>query len=200
MTLTKAAFMNDEKIKMIFQVVGGILGILAFLWNLTGYIWTYILSHLQIDISNEKIKIEDKEKLKVTTTVENKGSIAKKIDFAFLLIAPDSESFKSSLTKIAKQTGLTDEDADLPTLLQYCAGKEKQLSHLIIDQGFAIYPLPFFHEEQFQIGNEKVKYSCIIELDGFQKAKVYNIRFVTVSKHLFKTYLRHRSTSDLFIL
>lgn len=191
--------MSGEKINLVFQVVGGVLGIFAFLWNLAGYIWTYILSHLQIDISCEKVKIGDKQKLKVTAIVENKGVIAKKIDFAFLLIAPENESFKNSLMQIARQNGLKGDGKNITELLQYCIAKGKQLDSSIINNSFAMYSLPFFYEEQFQIGNEKAKYSYLIDMEDYLEAKVYNIRFVTVSRHLLSTYLRHRSTCDLFI-
>jgi hypothetical protein len=197
--IIKGLIMNDEKVKFIFQVVGGLLGIIAFLWNLVGYLWTYIFSHLQVDLSSEKIKIGNAEKLKVTTIVENKGTIAKKIDFAFLLIKPENESFRNSLLLIAKYQGLETEDIGTPELLGYLAKQKDRLSGKTIDNRFSIYTLPYFYDEQFQIGNEKVKYSCIIDLAELQENKVYNLRFVTISMHLFKTYLRHRSTSDVFI-
>ena len=191
--------MDDEKIKLIFQLAGGILGIIAFFWNLVGFLWTYVFSHLQIDISNEKIILNNEEKLKVTVMVENKGNIAKKIDFAFLLIKPDKESFKNALLQIANHNGFQGEHIEITNLLQHLVEKREQLSSKIIDNCFAIHTLPYYYDEQFQIGNEKVKYSCILDLTGLQKNSVYNIRFVTISKHLFKIYLRYRSTSDLFI-
>lgn len=191
--------MANNEVTFFFQIIGGILGIIAFLWNLLGYLWTYIFSHLQIDISNEKIKAGDHEKLKVNTIVENKGSIAKRIDFSFILIMPENESFKNALHKITGSFGLSGKNNEPLINLHLLTENKEQILFRVVDKRFAILPLPYFYDEQFQIGNEKIKYASVIDLADFEKGQVYNIRFVTVSRHLFNVYLRHRSTSDIFI-
>lgn len=191
--------MTDKDVGFFFQIVAGILGIIAFLWNLLGYLWTYVFSHLQMDLSNEKIKTENFDKLKITTIVENKGSIAKAINFSFILISPENESFKDSLGKISDSFGLKGKNQESLTLLHLLTENKEKLESRVADHRFAIFPLPYFYNEQFQIGNEKVKYASIIDLANFKKNQVYNIRFVAVSRHLFNIYLRHRSTSDVFI-
>ena len=150
-------------------------------------------------MSNEPVTINEVKKLKVITTVENKASIAKKIDYAFLLIHPAGEKLQHALIEIAKSKGYAGIENNTAKLLEYIMQNKGLFSGETVNNRFIISELPFFYEDQFQKKKKKVKYSTLINLTELQKSEEYHIRFIIISKHLFNSYLRYRSTVDLFI-
>src|SRR5688572_7769730 len=89
--------------KDILIIVGGISGLLAFLWKLYDSVWATFLSHLVLELQSERQKNESRQITKITTYVENKGIVSKKIAYAFVLVYPSRMDHVAALQKLSQQ-------------------------------------------------------------------------------------------------
>src|SRR5262245_19103146 len=86
-----------DVLKDVLSITGGVLGALAFFWKLSDV----LISYFQLDV-----KVSDAT---VLATVENKGLVAKRVHYAALLIGPEQELPKITMTALAQE--LAGEDA-----------------------------------------------------------------------------------------
>jgi hypothetical protein len=164
------------------QLVGGVLGVIAFFWKVWDSFNSYIYLHLELS--------QDKDGfLTAKTTIENKGLWSKSLDYAFLLIGREEENpqiiAKELIELERKNRKLSDE---LPF------EQIKPRKPIYTESGRALIPLPFFYSEQSNIGDEKLTCRSSIDTSKFEKGVPYSVRFTIFGRG------RVRSTQDLFIL
>ena len=163
--------------------VGGLLGVLAFLWR----VWDYHVGYLHIDLH---IDAMDRNGLCARTTVENKSLRRKRIENAILLVGPESEDPGGTVECVLASAGCprkihsTNEIAEI-----------KSESRLTGEEGRQIIPLPFFYWENLKIADERVSYRVPISTTGIPAGVPYSVRFFVVGEKRL-----HRSTHDMFIL
>jgi hypothetical protein len=75
------------------KIIGSILGIIAFGWKISDLFAAYL--HIRLDLKTQKKVIFAK------VTVENKGSLKKRIDNALLLIGPEDENPIETFNQLA---------------------------------------------------------------------------------------------------
>lgn len=176
------------------KITGAIFGLIAFFWKLWDFLWAHVFSHLQLQLEVSPLSTK---LMKISTEIENKGSIARKVHFAFLLISPEGVGLSDALKKVMA----ADEDATLPGATPLMLRKLMQAGDKapgnMDDAQYHYCPLPYFYQEQLQVGNERIKYATSVSLEQFAAGKTYTVRFVIISLHLMRTYLRYRSTSDI---
>jgi hypothetical protein len=164
------------------QLVGGVLGIIAFLWKVWDSFNSYIYLDLQVSQDTDGF-------VTAKTTIENKGLWSKPLDYAFLLIGKEEENpqtiAKELLEIERKKRKLSDE---LPF------EQIKPRNPIYTEAGRALIPLSFFYSEQSSIGDEKLTCRTSIDTSKFEKGIPYSVRFTIFGRG------RVRSTQDLFIL
>lgn len=125
----------------------------------------------------------------VLTTVENKGTRSKRLDYALLLIGPEEESPIETTNKLSEMDDLEEVTCTNDIVYLYGGG------HRTIQQKDRILiPLPFFFSENVVIGDETLTYRTPIFVKNFSPSSSFSVRlFVADNKRL------HRSTQDCFI-
>ena len=168
-------------IAKVLGVVGGILGAVAFGWK----VWDAFQSYLYLDLAVEK---PEAGFALAKTTVENKSLSAKRIDYAILLVGPESESpidTFNSLAPALKKDPIREtndlEDREVDAYLGDSAGR-------------AIVPLPFYYSENVDIADEKVSYTYPLKVASFQRDVPYAVRFF-----IFGQRRLHRSTQAVVL-
>lgn len=165
-------------------IIGGLLGILAFLWK----VWDSATSYLHISV--EVLKAD--AVISVKTVVENKGLVPKSLDYAAILIGPENENPVETAKSIAKHIG-----GDI--ILKHTNDIEKLrvTAPIYCDGERALIPLPFFYSEQVRIADEMLTYSSPISLDKLQcnGSMPYSVRFFIFGRNRL-----HRSSQDLMLV
>jgi hypothetical protein len=182
---------NPTSFKDIIGVIGGVLGAVAFFWK----IGDALIAYLHIDLKLEKVSSADgSSDMTALATIENKGSIAKPLHYAALLIGPEGEDFETMAKSIVKEAYPDTKDSlnYLNTMFQQRA--EKPI--FTRDKHRALIPLPFFFRDQIQIGNEVIKYRCPINENEFDGQNSYTVIFFVFIRYPLGI-LRWRVTSDL---
>jgi hypothetical protein len=164
------------------QLIGGVLGVLAFFWKVWDSFNSYI--HLDLEVSQDMTGL-----LTAKTTIENKGLWPKPLDYAFLLISKEEESPQ----KVVKEI-INTEIKNLKTSGKLTLEQFKPSKPIYVESGRALIPLPFFYVEQTNIGDEKLTCRTSIDTSKFEKGIPYSVRFNILGRG------RIRSTQDLFIL
>jgi hypothetical protein len=166
--------------------IGAVLGIIAFFWNVLDAFANY----LHIDLAIEQHKLNSKRYVTALATVENTGRLAKRIDYALLLIGPEDETPVATAKHIAKQINFDPDRISFTNDISLLVTSTPEYAK---DGQRALIPLPFFFSEQLTIGDETLKYRCTIDKSKLAKNSSYSVRFF-----IFGEYRLHRSTQDLF--
>lgn len=176
------------------KITGAIFGLVAFFWKLWDFLWSHIFSHLQLHLDVSPLS---PTMMKISTEIENNGSAARNVHFAFLLISPEGVGLSQALKAI-----FSDNDEKLPESIPHILRRLIQEGDVPIrnleERDYHFHPLPYFYQEQMQVGNEKIKCAASIPLEQFAAGKTYTVRFLIISLHMMGTYLRYRTTSDIF--
>jgi len=176
------------------KITGAIFGLVAFFWKLWDFLWAHVFAHLQLHL---EVSLLSPALTKISTEIENKGSTARKVHFAFLLISPEGVGLSDALKKITP-TGKDDQlPESIPLMLRKLMRAGDEPIGNFDEKDYHFCPLPYFYREQMQVGNEKIKYATSVSNEQFAANKTYTVRFVMISLHLMRTYLRYRSTSDI---
>lgn len=176
-------FTKPNNVLETIKLVGGILGIIAFVWKLLDAAVSYLYMDLSVEDKNGECVI-------AKMSVENKGFFPKYIRYAFLLIGPESENPVETAQNIS-------EYFDINCKIKHA----RHIKRLKIndphytDTGRVIIPLPYFYLEQSNIGDEKLKYVIPIKTDTFSKSVSYSVRFF-----ILRGLRIVRSTQDILIL
>lgn len=169
----------------IVGLIGGFLGIIAFVWRIIDELQSYLHLALHVEANDQKGIVT------ALTTVENRGSRRKNLDYALLLIGPEAESPLKTGREIAMFIGSNIEISSTNDLVEHLRFNEP----IYTDTGRAVIPLPFFYSEQVRIADETLTYKTLIDPSKMKKGESYAVRFfIEDEKRL------HRSTQDLFVL
>ena len=178
--------------KEIIGIIGGVLGAIAFFWK----IGDAIVAYLHLDLKIEEINsADDLTAVTALTTIENKGSLAKPLHYAVLLITPEGEDYESSAKAIVGEI-CTDEEKKTSDHLHAIFQKRLDQSFYSNDKRRALIPLAFYYRDQQQIGNEVIKYRCSIDVEKLENEKSYTAIFFVFIRYPLGI-LRWRATSDL---
>ena len=166
----------------ILTIVGALLGITAFVWNIRDLFMSYL--HIDLEISQSQGNVFAK------ATVENKSQLKKKIDNALFLVGPESESPEETFNRVSKENAwninatCTNDIAEHHVEVRAMASKGRQ-----------IVPLSFFYSENRSIADERLSYCAPLSLESIEAGVPYSVRFFVFDK----TRL-HRSTHSCFQL
>lgn len=144
---TKLGLVTD-----VVAIVGGVLGTFAFFWN----VWDSWEQFLHVDLS----LTQTHGFVLANTVVENKGTRAKKIDKAFVLVGPEDENPVDTLNSFS-----------LSKLIEYVNDLEEVtlLKPVYGTDGRAIIPIDFYYSENINIADEKIFYEVPIPIGNALK-------------------------------
>lgn len=195
----------------LIGLVGGILGGIAFFWR---YRARYS-GHLLVSVECEKFGATQT----VLTQVENKHEMPKEIDFACLLVGPETEHSLDTLWNIATELNsasggvFTIKVADLnryraiwtvlyqtirAATLPPGASTSPPLSTFLPFQanGRALIPLPFYYDDNVDIADETLRFRLSVSAAGLRSGEAYSVRFIVIPRGNDNL---ERFTQDLFI-
>ena len=168
------------------SMIGAALGVIAFFWNVINAFANY----LHIDLAVEQKELNSKSYITALATVDNKGSLSKRIEYASVLIGPEDEGPVATAKHIAKQMKI---DPDRISFTNDISLLVTPIALYAKDGQRALIPLPFFFNEQVTMGDETLKYRCTIDKSKLAKNSSYSARFFVFGK-----YRLHRCTHDSF--
>jgi len=162
------------------KLIGGFLGIIAFVWKL----WDAFRSYLNISLGNP---ILEGSMIAIRVEVQNRSIVPKTIDSAIILFGPQEENpietarlVAGPKTEICFTNDIVKIETDSPIFAQ---------------GGRGIIPLPFFYNEQVKIGNEHLSFKCLIPTNEMASGLAYAIRFFIFTKGRL-----HRSTHEAIVI
>jgi hypothetical protein len=186
--------MTGNNIKDALLIIGGISGLLAFLWKIYDSVWATFLSHLTIDLQLEKQKNDNRQIFKVTTSVENKGVVSKKIAFAFVLIYTDQLGINSVLNTLTGHNSTS-----FNYLLYELMTQPEMQQRQVVGKNIVFYPIPYYYT-QGSVGNEKLKFAFAQDFKELEENKTYSVMFTIVSKPMFGLFVRYRLLHDTILI
>jgi hypothetical protein len=154
----------------IFGALGGLAGFLTLGWRLLETRNAYL--HIVLTVETR-----DGHRMKLRTIVENRNSIARKLDSAFLLIGPAAEDPDKTMVALFKANNEPHNPDTSNELVRVVTNRLKHnTSQLQDDAGRMIIPLPFYFKENYDIADEELSYEHIIDCDQFPQG-MYSARF-----------------------
>jgi hypothetical protein len=163
--------MDFEHTIKLLGLVGGLAGGITLVWRLLDVYKAF----LHISITIEQL---DGPRVKVRTIMENSNSISRKIDAAFLLIGPQFETPRKTVTDLilgAWPDFQLNSDTNIirtVTLLII----DRQLGSLVNNLGQMIIALPFYYGENSVVEDENLSFEHIIDTSKFPNG-IYEVRF-----------------------
>ncbi len=157
--------LNIELLHLISIVVIGFVGVYVYVNKNT----EEELNHLELNLNI----IHESAYLKIRTEAYNPTIYDRQIKFSFIVINRFGESY---LDKLNEEVELNIESPnDLIKLVK---------SNQILKRDFAFIPLPYYNEENFQVGNEKLIYEVPIFYDNnrIDDPTFYEVRFFIFRK------------------
>jgi hypothetical protein len=175
----------------ILKLVGSILGVVAFVWN----VWTSARSYLVLTMEIRNPADAAGPILRVTAA--NSGVVSKMISYAVVLIAPESMVLADALEKIlgeklTSSTGLRRRRNAVVRMFRN-AGDTARYSG-----DCALLPLPEMYRDQAMVGpGEIVSYAFSIDGSKLKANETYIARFLVFILYP-GSFLRWRFTADAF--
>jgi len=167
------------------KTLGAIAGAVALVWRFIDEFG----SHLRIAVTVETDSAADGW-LTVLTTVDNKGNRPKGIEYAMVLVGPESENPVETARILARAVGYAEPLGYTNDFVGF------RVIDPVIQEDRALIQLPFYYQENVDIADETLTYRAALPAGGFRRRMPYGVRFF-----LFPTGRRlHRSTEDSFVL
>ena len=165
-----------------FKILGASLGILAFVWKIYDVLSSYLYIGIDVGEKSDNYQI-------IKTKVENRAMKTKEIDNAVLLVGPEDEDPRQTYNKLM---GFERSDDQVKSTNAIAENKlEEQVED---NKGRIVMPLPFYYDENVQIGDEVVNYCVPIDTKNMQDGTPYSARFFIWAAGRY-----HRSTQVCFI-
>jgi hypothetical protein len=165
------------------KFVGGLAGLASLIWSLFEALKAYL-----------KIKVETKVEngaYSIFTEIENVTKWKdKRIDNAFLIIAPENQNILETGRRIARHFNIPENRIRETGAFGKFSSKEP----LYLDQMVAFISLRFYYSENIRIGDEKLTYRCSINPLNLEVG-AYSVRYFIYGKGRY-----HRSTQDLLTI
>lgn len=182
-----------DAIKDLLGIVGGLLGAIAFFWKL----WDTFSAYVRIDVEVERPGKGDDGAPTIVATVENQGFVPKRVDYATLVIAPERTGLEAAAAALRPHLGAEGTDgADGASPLAALFGRRVREPVYAPDGRFALLPLPFFYEEQRQVGNERVRARSSVATERLRSGESFAVVLVVFLRYPLGL-VRVRVTSDL---
>jgi hypothetical protein len=162
--------MDSDHFLSILGLLGGFAGVFTLGWRLLDVFRAY----LHIDLTLEKL---GERRLKLRTIVQNKNSIYRKLDSAFLLIGPADETPDDTVRTVFKYNDEPIEFKNLNQMVRVVTNLIKRdPAKMQDDAGRLLIPLPYYFVENFDVADENLSYEQIIFCDQLPRG-VYASRF-----------------------
>ncbi len=184
-----------DEVLQAFTVVGASLGLLTFLWR----VWDSFLSYLHADLEVDAVRGSGSPAVTALATLENRGSLPKRVHHVGLLLAPEGTSLEEAAALVYSGGGsgeaASGPERDPIAALPGAPGPEPVYGP---DRRAAWIPLPFFFRDQRRLGNEVVRYRCPIDTERLLPDACYVV-FLVVFVRYRVGILRWRATADLLV-
>jgi hypothetical protein len=170
----------------LFQAAGSLAGVFALLWRIRDEFGSYLRISLKVSPP------EDNNWITILSTLDNKGLQRKNLEWACLLIGPETESPIETTKLILNASGIVREiryTNDLFSIKNSCP-----FPGLMFDCR-ALIPLPFFYSENIAIGDETLTYKSPVNISRFPKHVPISVRLFVFGRGRL-----HRSTHTCFIV
>lgn len=172
----------------VLKIVGAVLGLLAFVWN----VWTFLRSYLVLGLELRKPDVGD---VIVKMTVANSGVTSKVISYAALLVSPENLSLADAVGNLLGQASLgppaSRNQPNALTRLFRGGGDKRRCS-----QGCILIPLKELFNEQAMVGpGESISHACSLHASGLMPNTTYIVRFLVFVSYV-RIFIRWRFTTD----
>jgi hypothetical protein len=151
------------------KFVGGLAGLASLGWQ----VYAQRRSYLQLDLS-----IRDGEEICIAQAkLENQYPHGKMLKYALLLIGPEAETPVETARALASMMGAAAEMVmikDTDDIWRLQGALNDKASYMKPFR--AVLPLPFFYDEQYDVGDERLQCEAGI-VKGMFDAGVYAVRF-----------------------
>jgi hypothetical protein len=180
----------------LLKTVGSLAGIIAFVWRVFDEFGSYL--RISLDISEPK-----DDWVTVLCTVDNKGTRLKDLEWALLLIGPESESPVLTANTLLSASGSSKRIEYLSELLSI---KNDCPSDGLFCNCRRLLPLSFFYSENIAIADETLTYRSPLNINDLPSNVAFSVRlivFPTQTSFLSRMTGRrrlHRSTHSCFIM
>jgi hypothetical protein len=182
-------------LKDLLTTVGALLGILAFLWK----IWDSLLSYLNTALELHSDATHSPRLTTALATLENQGTMPKRVHYAGLLIGREWNSLESVARTLVSSALPDARKANSRNPLGDLLALTDDVAIFAKDGSAGWIPLPFFYRDQRQLGNEKVQFRCSVDTERLTAGANYSVFFVVFVRYPLGI-LRWRATSDLLTL
>jgi len=150
--------------------------------------WRTTRKHLHIGLSVDE-GIEDGW-FRISTEVQNRGEVARRVDYAMVLIGPEREDpLKTAEILLGREFECTNDFAEIEEM------EAVQDASILQQEDRALIPLPFYFSENIDVGDEDLTYDVPVCANEFKHNTPYSARFFIFSKDHY-----HRSTQRMFVV
>jgi hypothetical protein len=158
----------DHTIK-ILSLIGGLAGLATLAWRL----WDVWNAFLHIGVTVEPMQ---GPRVKIRTIVNNKNTISRKIDAAFLIIGPEDEDVDATAVSLLTKYNQPAKFDTLTDMVQILASIIEKHSEKFVGAGRMIIPLAYYYNENIDVADENLSYEQTISTADFPKG-TYSVRF-----------------------
>lgn len=167
-------------VKFLFESAG----ILAFIL----YIYEASIGNLRIDIDVK----EERDSILLETSVINENTFGKEIDYAIVFIA----KYGFNNCELNRLINLNIEESKGNIENCSLSGLKMITNQALYKDSIALIPIPFYYNEQTNIGNENISYTVKVDKENLVKG-TYTARFYIFYKNWVEW---NRVTQDIFFL
>jgi hypothetical protein len=170
------------------KLIGAILGIFSFSWN----VWSALRSYLKLDIAISNFNANSAV---AKVSVTNSAFTSKQISFAALIISSERLTLVEAASRL--DVSNTKHHGDSRGLVHlYKTAAETPL----VREDCRLVPLRELYKEQAMVGpGETVSHVCPLDLSTFARGSIQVVRFIVFVSY-FGLYLRWRYTSDALMV
>jgi hypothetical protein len=172
-----------------FQLVGAILGVIAFVWN----VWKSVRAYLVLSLDIRTPTDGGDPILRVSTA--NSGVTSKLISYAVVVATPENLALSDAVERLLAKplsgsSGVRRQQSAMFALFRDAGGETRYVD------GCALIPLREMYGDQAMVGpGETVSYAFSLNKTKLRPGETYVVRFL-VLVHYFGSYLRWRFTAD----
>lgn len=172
-----------------FQLVGAILGVIAFVWN----VWKSVRAYLVLSLDVRTPADGGDPILRVSTA--NSGVTSKMISYAVVVATPENLALSDAVERLLAMplpgsSVAKRRQAAMWALFRDAGGETRYV------EGCALIPLPELYGDQAMVGpGETVSYALSLHREKLRPGETYVVRFLVFVLY-FGFYLRWRFTAD----
>ena len=170
------------------KLVGGILGVVSFSWN----VWSAMRSYLKLEIT---VKNLGPASAVAKISVTNSAFTSKQISYAALILSGEQMTLAEAATMLLDEKAGSGDYSRALVHLYKKAGEAP-----LMQNGCGLIPLRELYKDQEMVGpGETVSHVCGLDLSSFPAGSLQIVRFIVFVSY-FGQYLRWRYTSDALMV